>query len=183
MAEHMRKHPWVSVLFVLAACGESSIAPKADNGAEFVSMIATLGGSAFAGTPLNGTVEVPCPAGGTRVLSGNGSSTQSGDVVSSSWQASSQHRDCAIVLNSTTLVTSGSSQSQGQVTMRVPASGSGRPTILQLQARDTGTMTTKVGNETHTCAFDLSQTYNASTNQVRVKGTACGESVDFLRGM
>jgi hypothetical protein len=179
----MRKHAWVMVLFVLAACGESSTAPKADDGAEFASMIATVGGSSFAGTPLNGTVEVPCPAGGTRVLSGSGSSTQSGDVVSSSWQMSTQHRDCAMVFNSTTLVTSGSSQSQGQVSLRVPASGSSRPTILQLQARDTGTMTTKVGNETHTCAFDLSQTYNASTNQVRVTGTACGQSVDFTRVM
>ena len=144
-------------------------------------MIASVGGSSFTGTPLNGTVEVPCPAGGSRVLSGSGTSTQSGDVVSSSWQMSTQHRDCATVLNSTTLVTTGNSQSQGQVTLRVPASNSQWPAILQLQARDSGTMTTKVGNETHTCSFDLTQSYNASTNQLRITGKACGQAVDFGR--
>jgi hypothetical protein len=92
---------------------------------------------------------------------------------------SAQHRNCVMVVNGSTLVTNGNTQSQGQAMLRV--TGSQRPTILQLQARDSGTMTTKVGNEAHTCSFDLTQSYDASSNQIRVSGQACGQSVDFRR--
>ena len=178
----MRHQAWSLLLVVVAACAESSTEPKQSDGVEFAGTMATLGSSSFIGVRFNAPLEMSCPGGGSRRnVTGQAGSTQSGDVVTSLWQFTTQHVDCTMVVNGMSLITNGTTHSEGRAVLRLPADVTQRPTILALEARDSGTMTTKVGNESHTCSFDLTQSYDASSNQLRIAGRACGQSVDFRR--
>ena len=179
----MRKRAWLVVLVVGTACAESSTEPTKAESETFAGTMAMVGGAFYAGSPFDGPKAMACAGGGQRLLDGRAETTPAGNVVTTTWQLTTQHRDCAITVSNTTLITNGVTQSSGRAVIRLPAQGGQMPTILELQARDAGTMTTRVGNESHTCTFDLSQTFNAATNQVRITGTSCGQSVDFVRSV
>jgi hypothetical protein len=170
------------LIVTLAACSESSTEPDSSINADLFAQAAVPLLSSFTVGPTGLPAQVPCPAGGSLQMQGTTSFQANGNEFASTWDFTVQHNDCAIAVNARTLMTSGSTTSTGQMRMRPPAQPGGRVEMLEYEARNHGQLTTRDGNQSRTCSFDLTQHYDAVRKEMRMTGTSCGQTINLVRG-
>ena len=129
-------------------------------------------------TPPIGKIDIPCPAGGKRVIDGTGNSVTNGDIIASTWKTSVRYEDCAQEMNGMRMVMKGTTTSEGSLSFKGTPQPGQRPNFVSLNSRDTGEVTSTMNGEARTCTFDMTQTYEASSKSIRIKGTACGTPID-----
>jgi hypothetical protein len=168
-------------LATVSGCSESSTEPQRTIEADAFALAATPGMTSFAFGPGGLPRELPCPAGGKLSLEGTTSAQVSDTELSSTWNITTRHLDCAVRINDRTLATSGSATSTGRMRMRLPAQMGERPVMLEFEARSQGEMTTRDGVHVRTCTFDLTQRYDAARLEVTLTGTSCGHNINIVR--
>jgi hypothetical protein len=137
---------------------------------------------------LNQTVN--CPAGGTHSTTGSGSSTinETTKVLTRNWTTTQAHDDCAFTRTgrdgaTVKVVIDGSVTVSGNSTTQLPATrGAGEPVLLTFSSTRSGSTTTTVGDKSHTCEVNVTETYDPATKTFTIKGTVCGRTVDTTRG-
>ncbi len=134
------------------------------------------------------TRTAPCPAGGSVSASGTSetSTNQDTKVVSVKWSNTQTHSACAISKTrgdkTWTAVMDGSLSTSGASSYKLPETRGGQRTLLTWTSATVGSITTKVGDRTNTCATDIQQTWDPAKQLFTIKGTVCGRQVDTTKG-
>ena len=165
------------ITVTLAACSDAGPAGPATGQSEALAISAMGSGFMMVGPPI-GPLEMPCPAGGKRILSGEHNVSTANGVSTSTFKHTLTYVDCATQLPHGKVVMKGSTQSEGTSRIQEPAALGGRPTLLELNSHDVGTITSTFADQSHSCSIDLRHTLERATNTMRVKGTACGNAID-----
>lgn len=135
------------------------------------------------------TRTAPCPAGGSVSASGSSESStnQETRVVSTKWSNTQTHTACAISKTrgdkTWTAVMDGSLSTSGASSYKLPETRGGQRTLLTWASATVGSITTKVGDRSNTCATDIQQTWDPAKQLFTIKGTVCGRQVDTTRGL
>jgi hypothetical protein len=173
----------VLVLFVLGACDDGGTGPDQDADQATGFALAALGMMGSAGPGVGGPLPqtLPCPSGGSRVIDGTTHSASGAGVHTVEWNLSMEYRDCALRIDTMSIELDGATRSEGRSRVRAPAQGGQRPTVLELESRDRGQMTTRTNGRTQTCSFDMTQRFDPVKNEIRLTGTSCGHKIDISR--
>jgi hypothetical protein len=161
-----------------AACSDSGTEPEQSVNSDAFAL--TLMG--MAGTPpttLGGPQTVACPGGGSRTMNGNATHDQSGDVLTSTWNFTNTMSACVMTMDTFRVELSGQTRSEGHSRVRVPTQAGGSSAILELESHSTGQTTAKQNGRTTSCTHDITQRFNAASNQMRLTGTSCGHTIDM----
>jgi hypothetical protein len=123
---------------------------------------------------------LPCPAGGTTVVTGSLDRTpnQSTRITSVAWNAAAVQHDCAFSKDGRTWTfTSGTVNATGNATFAFPAQPGGDPSMLTLSFTRSGSLTIFNGSQSRTCNVSLTTTYDASASTFSTTGTVCERQI------
>jgi hypothetical protein len=170
-------------LFAALACSESPTEPEATrDDADHIASIALASGAGLAGLgsgPL--PLEVPCTAGGRRVLDGSMVATTEPDNVRRLViDVTIEQHACAFLLNERRFETTGTSHLTGDTSFRFPSSAGEQPVVLTYELHETGEYTVTTDSHSITCSFDMTQRLEPGTNNIRITGTSCGHVIDAV---
>lgn len=133
------------------------------------------------------TMTMECPAGGTRSVSGTGSSEfdDATRVLSTSWSTTQAHDECAFVHErrgeTVTVVIDGSVTATGSASYQLPGERGHHRGLLSFDGTRKGSTTTTIGDRSRTCDIDVTETYDAATDTFTLVGTVCGREVNVTR--
>ena len=123
---------------------------------------------------------LPCPAGGTTVVTGSLDRTpnQSTRITSVTWDAAAVQHDCAFSKDGRTWTfTSGTVNATGNATFAFPAQPGGDPSMLTASLSRSGSLTIFNGSQSRVCSVSLATTYNASASTFSTTGTVCERQI------
>jgi hypothetical protein len=189
-----------AVVFVLSACDGTTTGPeddavsaRADVIAMFLADFDASGGVGYGlhMDPRSGTrtfsMTSPCPAGGTRSVSGSSASTfdNVAHVLSTTWTTTQSQDACAFEHarrgQAVTVVIDGSVTAAGSASYQLPSERGAPRTLLSYSSTRQGSTTTTAGDQSRTCDVDVTESYDAATGTFTIKGVVCGRDVDVTR--
>ena len=162
----------------MAACSDSSTEPEQSVNSDAFAL-ALMGMGSTPPTSLNGPQTVACPGGGSRTMNGSATHDQSGDVLTTTWDFTNTMSACVMSVDTFRVELSGQTRSEGRSRVRVPTQAGASAAMLELESHSTGQTTTKLNGRTTSCSHDMTQRYNAASNQMRLTGTSCGRTIDM----
>jgi hypothetical protein len=191
----------LAACITLAACDGSTgpdeeeiSAATAEDLATFVVDLDASGGAAYGMTsdPRTGshtfTRSASCPAGGTHSMSGSSTSSFDPDtrVLSTTWSHTQTHDDCAVIHKrrdgqETKSVIDGAVTVTGSASYELPETRGEPRKILSWSSKRAGSTTTTIGENTRTCAIDVTETYDPATNTFTIEGVMCGREINVTR--
>jgi hypothetical protein len=163
--------PLVLSLVVLMACDDSPTTvvnePPPD------AMLATV--TSMSAGP-DGTYA--CPDGGETVRENDFEQTVAGDIITSTFTATIEHRSCAVRIDQLVLTIDGTMTISG--IDRREWDGNAPGAIIESTTHQVGTLRWRTSDGyDRTCAMDLTMTLDTATNARRLVGSLCGDAVDF----
>jgi hypothetical protein len=163
--------PLVLSLVVVMACDDSPTTvvnePPPD------AMLAT-----FASTSAGPDGTFACPEGGETVREGDFEQTVAGGIITSTFQATIEHRSCAVRIDQLVLTIDGTMTITG--IDRREWDGNAPGAIIENTTHQVGTLRWRTSDGyDETCAMDITTSLNPATNARRMVGSLCGHTVDF----
>jgi hypothetical protein len=163
--------PLVLSLVVLMACDDSPTTvvnePPPD------AMLATI---ASMSSGPGGTYA--CPEGGETVHEVEFDQTVTGNIITSAYNATIEHRSCALRIDQLVLTIDGTLTING--IDRREFDGNTPGAIIESTTHQAGTLRWRTSDGyDRTCAMDLTITFDPATNARRMVGSLCGDTVDF----
>jgi hypothetical protein len=126
-----------------------------------------------------------CPAGGTRSVSGSGTSSLdlATRVMSTQWVTTQSQTACAFTNTrggqTATSVIDGKVAATGSASYQLPATLPGERSIVSYSSKRVGSTTTRIGDRTRTSEVAVTETW--ADGNFRVVGVVCGREVDITR--
>lgn len=159
-------------LLIASACDDGGPGEPAEPQLDEQAVLSILGGGGIPG----GSGVRPCPEGGELAVTSDGHVDVEGDTTTATFEATLEYRGCTHLVQGDPMISDGTVRYDG--VQRLRRISDHQVEMLESVVHHEGRMRIRHRDYDRTCDIDLTHTFIADRDVVRISGMMCGEPMN-----